>query len=74
MKDRSKVTWSFSQPGGERGETDEWIDMTEEEILADHYDFWKGRMIKKYGPDSELITEDNCIQDWATDNYAFKND
>jgi hypothetical protein len=64
--------FSHSEPGGERGEIDEWIDTTEQEILDMRWDWWYDLMVKKYGEGHPLITEENCIQDWVTDHYAFE--
>jgi len=62
--------YMYIQPGGERGETNEHIVMTEEEILENEWFWWKERMEKKYGKDSPLITEERCIADWCTENWA----
>lgn len=70
MTDRTKNIWGFWQPGGERGEIDEFVTFTEQEILDFHWLYWKERMVKKYGPGHYLITEQNCIDDWAIENYA----
>lgn len=63
-------TWLIDEPGGERGEINEVREVTDAEILEIRWDWWKERMIRKYGAESPLITEENCIQDWVTDNYA----
>ena len=70
MTDRTKNIWGFWQPGGERGEIDEFVTFTEQEILDFHWLYWKERMVEKYGEDHYLITEQNCIDDWAIENYA----
>ena len=69
-------TWIYEYADGERGEIHRSKIVTDDEILEDRWDWWKPLMEKKYGADSPLITEENCIQDWVTDNYAweYKND
>lgn len=46
-------------------------EMTEEAILNFSWDWWKKRMDKKYGPNHELTTRDNCIEDWVVVNWAW---
>ena len=65
-------TWIIQEPGGERGEIYETRRVTDDEILEDRWDWWKAMMEKKYGAGSPQITEENCIQDWVTDNYAWE--
>ena len=69
MKNR---TWCYDHPGGERGEISEVISMTDQEILDEEWDWWYERMCKKYGKGSPLITKENCIQDWVTENWAWE--
>ena len=69
MKNR---TWLWDEPGDEDGRQDLIEKITDQEILALRWNIWKERMIKKYGADSELITEENCIRDWVIDNYAWE--
>lgn len=44
--------------------------LTEEEILERYWEFWRGKMVKKFGENSELITKENCIDDWVCCNWA----
>jgi len=46
--------------------------ITEKEILANYWNYWSFKMKKKYGANSPLITETNCIRDWVTINYAYE--
>lgn len=48
------------------------VEKTEKEILKDYWDWWYAKMITKYGEDDELITEENCIQDWVTMHWAWE--
>ena len=48
------------------------VTITEDEIIANWWDWWVQKMTKKYGPDSELITRENCIEDYVTTHWAFE--
>jgi len=65
-------TWIVNEPGRERGEIYQVRQVTDDEILEDRWDWWKHLMEKKYGVGSPRITQENCIQDWVTDNYAWE--
>ena len=65
-------TWLCDEPGDEDWMPDLIEKITDQEILALTWNIWKEQMIKKYGADSELITEENCIQDWVTTNWAWE--
>lgn len=67
--DRTKRKWGFMEPIGENGE-DELIVHTEQEILDMYWNYWYNKMVKKYGEGHYLITEQNCIDDWAIIHYA----
>ena len=36
-----------------------------QKILDIYWEFWYGKMVKKYGEGHYLITEQNCIDDWV---------
>lgn len=44
--------------------------LSRNEVLAEYWDYWKERMSSKYGSDSILITEDNCIKDYMVLHWA----
>lgn len=46
--------------------------ITEQEILDEYWDYWKGKMESKYGVSSNLITKENCVQDWVITNWAWE--
>ena len=58
-------SYCYEEAGGERGEIYHVESKTEEEILEEHWDFWKELMEEKYGKDHPVITKDNCIIDWC---------
>lgn len=47
----------------------EW---TEDEILEEYWGWWSEKMVKKYGYGHELITKENCIEDWLVTNWAWE--
>ena len=49
-------------------------EITEDEILEDYWNYWNERMVKKFGYGHELITKDNCINDWIVVNWAWEKD
>lgn len=56
-------------------DTDVTIDITEKQILEVYWPWWLNQMHKKYGKNigyyQELVTEENCIEDWVTSNWAW---
>ena len=45
--------------------------VSEEEIISGGYfDCWKEKMESKFGAGSELITKENCIEDWVVIHWA----
>lgn len=45
---------------------------TREDVLDEYWVPWNHAMVKKFGPGHELITEDNCIEDWKAVNWAWE--
>lgn len=48
------------------------VEMTEYNILVEYWDHWKDAMVRKYGEGHELITEQNCIDDFTVVNWAWE--
>jgi hypothetical protein len=48
--------------------------LSEDEILKEHWDWWKERMILKYGEErfKANYSEKDCIEDWAVVNWAWE--
>lgn len=44
--------------------------ITDKQILEEYYPWWKEQMIKVNK--SNLINEDNCIDDWVIINWAWE--
>lgn len=44
---------------------------TEEQIIAEYYDYWKTRM-EQVGK-ADKISEENCIADWVVVNWAWED-
>ena len=49
------------------------VEITEEEIIAEYFPYWKTAMVKKFGEGHELITHENCIEDWVVVHWAWEN-
>jgi hypothetical protein len=60
--------WTYVEPGKEGKE--EYRTLSEKQILADYFPYWKKRMIE-VGRE-HLITRQNCIDDWVTLHWAWK--
>lgn len=48
------------------------VEVSREQIIKEFWPFWEKRMIKEFGEGHELITEDNCIDDWVVVHWAWK--
>ena len=65
----------YNEPGGERGETNEVITISEEDIRDDYYPRWYERMCKKFGKENvdATYTFEDCLVDWVTVNWAWES-
>ena len=48
------------------------VTASEEAILAHYFSYWAGAMAKAGKED--LITQENCIEDWCVVNWAWETD
>jgi len=48
------------------------IEMTEEQILSEYWAWWSMSMANKFGSNSDLITKQNCIEDWVVVHWAWE--
>lgn len=50
------------------------VTRSEDEILKEHYDYWKQRMIRKYGEAkfNQVWCAWDCIDDWVVANLAWE--
>lgn len=48
------------------------VTLSEQEILDQYWEWWKEKMIKKFGKETfeEKYSEKDCIEDWVVDNWA----
>lgn len=67
----SNYIYKWIEPG-EDGKTPVEHRMCEDEILEIYYDWWEAQMIK--AGKAHLINPTNCIEDFATVNWAVKED
>lgn len=44
------------------------VTVTEEDIIRDYYPYWEMKM--KHVGKEDLISKENCIEDWKTVNWA----
>lgn len=50
----------------------EVIELSEQDILSRYWNHWSSLMTCKYGEGHELITEENCIEDFLVINWAWE--
>jgi len=70
-------TWAYDEPN--KDGTNNHVVVTEVEILRLYWDNWEARMqIAVLKPNTmaylmpELITKENCIDDWVSVNWAYE--
>lgn len=61
--------WTYVEPAGSSSHPVYTI-MSDAAVLATYRSHWTARMMQKYGGCSSEITDENCIQDWVTLNWA----
>ena len=60
-------TYGYHEP---TPEGDIFVIKTEQEIIDCWWEYWKSKMEMKYGEGHELITKENCIDDWIVIHWA----
>ena len=70
MKHYTWIEPDFDADGNDLGATT--VVLSEQEILDHYWDCWKSAMIAKYGEGHELITEENCINDFVVCHWAVE--
>jgi hypothetical protein len=67
-------TYTYNEPifHGDAFVGNDIIEKTEQQILEDYWDYWNARMVAKFGEGHELITKENCIDDWIAVNWAWE--
>lgn len=60
--------WIYSEPATHFSSEPVYTIMSDKAILANYFDYWKGKMIGAHKEDQ--ISEDLCIQDWVTIHWA----
>jgi hypothetical protein len=61
-------TWKYVEPTAADDPTPIEVFVTEEEILRDFFPFWSAQMIRV--GKQELISPENCIDDWVVVHWA----
>ena len=64
---KTYLYWEYKEPYPEHP-----TEMTEEAILKFFWDYWKGQMDKKFGPNHHLTTHEGCIDDWVIVHWAWE--
>ena len=63
----------YDEPGEESGSSVTTV-VTEDQIINDFWEEWKAKIIKIYGSDTDLLTRQNCIEDWCEIHGAWEYD
>jgi hypothetical protein len=66
--------WTIVEPGDD-GVTPVYLTYSDDEILAQYWDHWYGKMCEKYG---KVIVDNNwtkqdCIDDWVVVHWALES-
>lgn len=64
---KTYLYWQYDEPYPE-----EPTEMTEQAILGFFWDYWKGKMNAKFGPNYHGTTKEACIEDWVVVNWAWE--
>jgi hypothetical protein len=70
IESRKKKIYMISEPGGERGEVDEWREIPEDELRDWDYPHWVDYQRLRKMPEDKLTWEDFIIW-WCEENVAF---
>lgn len=62
--------WTIQYPGEHGQHVQETF--SEDQIIASYFEYWKSKMIKVNKQD--LITFENCIEDWKVIHWAIETD
>lgn len=62
--------WTIIYPGEHGQHVQETF--SEDQIIASYFEYWKSKMIKVNKQD--LITFENCIEDWKIIHWACETD
>jgi hypothetical protein len=65
--------WSMSYP--DENDNDVVETLSEDEIIAQYYPYWSGRMIEKYGQEEfdKTWSKKECIEDWVVVHWAWES-
>lgn len=65
-------TYQFYEYHPDDEVTDVLMEWTEDDILEYYWNYWNERMVKKFGYGHELITKENCIEDFVIIHWAWE--
>lgn len=65
--------WSMLYP--DENDNDVVETLSEDEIIAQYYPYWSGRMIEKYGQEEfdKTWSKKECIEDWVVVHWAWES-
>ena len=65
--------WSMSYP--DENDNDVVETLSEDEIIAQYYPYWSGRMTEKYGQEEfdKTWSKKECIEDWVVVHWAWES-
>ena len=69
----NEAYYTYWEPA-EDGVTPVEIKLSESQIINYYWDYWRGRMIEKYGQEcfEEHYSTKDCIEDWCIVHWASK--
>lgn len=70
MASNSTKLYCYNEPIDEEAKESRVVKLTRQEILDFYWDYWKKEMDK--AGKSDMISEDLCIQDFVTVNWAWE--
>lgn len=64
--------WTINYPDENGNDVVETL--SEDEIIAQYYPYWEGRMIKKFGQEEfdKTWSKKDCIEDWIVVHWAVE--
>jgi len=67
--------WCYNEPVmNDKGKviSNKVIEVTEDLILSDFWNYWENQMIQKFGENHYMINPQQCIEDWVTIHWAWE--
>lgn len=67
--------WTIVSPNDSDDSTPFYETLSEDEIIAQYWDYWSNQMIAKYGAEEfeKNWSKKECIEDWVTIHWAIES-